>query len=127
MQSHLLFFFSNLSCNLKKRTALHWAAKRNQLDVAHCLLTNGANKDLESFAKEIPADLSTSPAVLNLLGSPKLRNKAEETEGSIIPHYLAHPASGHKVEVQEQFNSPTVFLKREIVEPKGKKNMFALL
>ncbi|EFX89897.1 hypothetical protein DAPPUDRAFT_219955 [Daphnia pulex] len=83
-------------------TALHWAAKRNQLDVAHCLLTNGADKTMESFAKETPADLSTSPAVLNLLGSPMTKEKPEESDkNEITPHYLAHLNSGYKVDLQE--------------------------
>ncbi|KAI9555113.1 hypothetical protein GHT06_017628 [Daphnia sinensis] len=83
-------------------TALHWAAKRNQLDVAHCLLTNGAEKNVESFAKETPADLSTSPAILNLLGSPLMRTKTEEAEqNTITPHYLAQSNTGYKVDTHE--------------------------
>jgi len=80
-------------------TALHWAAKRNHLEVAHCLLVNGADKTVESFAKEIPADLSNSPAVLSLLGSPKLKVKSEETQSttnnSITPHYMSLPNLGY--------------------------------
>lgn len=82
------------------RTALHWAAKRNHLDVAHFLLTNGADKTMESFAKEIPADLTTSPALLNLLGSPKIRisPKSEENESSpsFTPSYLSQPNMGYQ-------------------------------
>ena len=90
----------------KYRTALHWAAKRNHLEVAHCLLLNGADKMLESFAKEIPADLSTSPALLNLLGSPKMKAKVvEETQSgatsktmaaAITPHYMSLPNLGYQ-------------------------------
>lgn len=105
-------------------TALHWAAKRNQLDVAHCLLTNGADKKLESFAKETPADLSTSPAILNLLGSPLTKDKPEEVDkNEITPHYLAsHFNSGYKVDLQEHTRISTppsqgrdVAHKRELV------------
>ena len=91
----------------KYRTALHWAAKRNHLEVAHCLLLNGADKIIESFAKEIPADLSTSPALLNLLGSPKMKVKVvEETQSgatstttaaaAITPHYMSLPNLGYQ-------------------------------
>ena len=71
--------------------------------MAHCLLQNGADKALESFAKEIPADLTTSPAILNLLGSPKMRVKSEETQSgatgattAITPHYMSLPNLGYQ-------------------------------
>jgi hypothetical protein len=106
------------------RTALHWAAKRNQLDVAHCLLTNGADKTMESFAKETPADLSTSPAVLNLLGSPMTKEKPEESDkNEITPHYLAHLNSGYKVDLQEHSRiSMPLPHGRDVVHKKGKRN-----
>lgn len=104
------------------RTALHWAAKRNQLDVAHCLLTNGADKKLESFAKETPADLSTSPAILNLLGSPLTKDKPEEVDkNEITPHYLAsHFNSGYKVDLQEHTRiSTTPSQGRDVAHKRG--------
>jgi len=55
---------------------------------------------MESFAKEIPADLTTSPALLNLLGSPKIRisPKSEENESSpsFTPSYLSQPNTGYQ-------------------------------
>lgn len=84
------------------RTALHWAAKRNHLDIAHYLLSNGADKATESFAKELPADLATSPAILNLLGSPKTKATTEDPEkNTFIPHYLTQPECGYKVDLED--------------------------
>lgn len=81
---------------------MHWAAKRNHLDVAHYLLNNGADKDVESFAKELPADLATSPAVLNLLGSPKTKAKSEELDkNTFIPHYLTQPEYSYKLDLDD--------------------------
>lgn len=92
------------------RTALHWAAKRNHLDVAHYLLSNGADKDIESFAKELPADLATSPAVLNLLGSPKTKAKTEDIDkDSFIPHYLSKPVYGYKVDLDDHSKAASSF------------------
>lgn len=89
---------------LNYRTALHWAAKRNHSDVAHLLLLHGADKNMESFSNEIPADLSTSPSVLHLLGSPKMEmNKQPEcTTPTITPHYLSMPNMGHQPVNQDQ-------------------------
>ena len=104
---HQLFSNIMISHVLIYRTALHWAAKRNHIGIAHCLITNGADKNLESFAKETPADLSTSPAVLNLLGSPLMKNKSDESSESnaITPHYLTQSTTGYKVDLQEQNRS----------------------
>lgn len=46
--------------------------------------------------------MSTSPAVLNLLGSPLMKVNPEETETSITPNYLVQSNVGYKVDVQEQ-------------------------
>lgn len=101
------------------RTALHWAAKRNHVDVTHFLTTNGADKNLESFAKEIPADLSTSPAVLNILGSTKIKASKEDAEShsnNLIPSYLAQPNTGYKVDLQEHSSQ---YFPVKIAESKG--------
>lgn len=93
----------NLISTILLRTALHWAAKRNHLEIARYLLNSGADKNSKSFAKETPADLSTSPAMLNLLGSPLKESKLEEREpSSIIPHYLNQPNQQYKVDLLEE-------------------------
>ncbi len=76
---------------------------------------------MESFAKEAPADLSTSPAVLNLLGSPLMRNKPvdETTESSsITPNYLTQSNTGYKIDLQEQ--TRLSLPGREVGNQKGK-------
>ena len=67
-------------------------------------MSNGADLNAESFAKEKPADLTTSPAILNLLGSPKMKNDCkDETEClPIVPHYLSSPSTGYKVDLHDQ-------------------------
>ena len=92
------------------RTALHWAAKRNQPEVARLLISSGADANVSSFSNEVPADLTNNPAILNLLGSPK--TKLPDTNSSsnpvvnghelpIIPHYLANSNIGYKVDLTE--------------------------
>jgi len=94
----------NSQHNINGWTPLHWAAKRNHLDIAHFLLTNGADINAESFSKEKPADLTTSPAILNLLGSPTTKKEVcEESEPSTFtPHYLSLPNTAHKVNLNDQ-------------------------
>lgn len=78
--------------------------------MAHYLLSNGAEKDLESFAKELPADLATSPAVLNLLGSSKTKAKTEDiNQDSFIPHYLSKPDYGYKVDLDDHSKAASSF------------------
>ena len=117
------------------RTPLHWAAKRNHIDIAHFLLTNGANINAESFSKEKPADLTTSPALQNLLGSPTAKKDVnEEPEApAIIPHYLSHPTPGHRVDLNDQpaksVQMPKftqLAIKEEIKPPKGVLNQYFL-
>ena len=74
------------------------------MDIAHFLLTNGADINAESFSKEKPADLTTSPAILNLLGSPTTKKEVcEESEPSTFtPHYLSLPNTAHKVNLNDQ-------------------------
>jgi len=106
----------NSQHNINGWTPLHWAAKRNHLDIAHYLITNGADTNAESFSKEKPADLTTSPAILNLLGSPTTKKDASENlESVIVPHYLTSPNTGYKVNLNEQPSKSTthVIIKEE--------------
>merc|ERR1712071_59615 len=123
----------NSQHNINGWTPLHWAAKRNHIDIAHFLLTNGANINAESFSKEKPADLTTSPALQNLLGSPTAKKDVnEEPEApAIIPHYLSHPTPGHRVDLNDQpaksVQMPKftqLAIKEEIKPPKGVLNQY---
>lgn len=90
------------------RTALHWAAKRNQLEIAQYLVDNGADISTQSFSKEVPADLTTNPALTNLLGSPKMKsdlpvNKIENGNDQVpyVPLYLLNESLTHKVRIDD--------------------------
>ena len=64
----------------------------------HLLLTNGADMKVKSFSDESSADLTTSPAVVNLLSSnmkTDARAPANGRDLPIIPHYLSHPTITH--------------------------------
>ena len=49
-------------------TALHWAAKRNNLRCVEILLANGADKMVYTSKGELPAHLTTNKNVLQALG-----------------------------------------------------------
>lgn len=48
-------------------TALHWAAKRNHVDIVSFLLDCGASSSIASYNGEMPANVSTSREIKELL------------------------------------------------------------
>ncbi|CAG0912975.1 unnamed protein product [Notodromas monacha] len=81
------------------KTALHWAGKRNNLEVVRLLLANGADPNIRNADGKIPGQLSTQPAVRSLLG---VSDPVEDGVGEpldIIPNYLAHPQLNYRVDI----------------------------
>lgn len=102
-------------------TALHWAAKRNHLNIVNLLCNHGADKNIPTNKGEVAAQLTsegvikvllnamkggsaggdTKPAVSN--GSPAPA-KAVKTEDKmpITPNYIRDPPLAYKVDLGEQ-------------------------
>ena len=51
------------------RTALHWAVKKNHLDVVKFLLEKGASVEIKNNDGKTAANLSTDPLIRSLLGA----------------------------------------------------------
>ena len=79
-------------------SALHWAAKRNHVNIVSYLLENGADPSISTFKAELPIALTQSYEIKRLLSS-----NSEETvdvnipvdcqQSSIkfVPNYLSNP------------------------------------
>ena len=78
-----------------KRTALHWACKRNNAEAARVLLANGADPTIRNAEGKLPGELSTNASVRSMCGvtEPLEENGATASEvPDFIPNYLAHPS-----------------------------------
>ena len=73
-------------------TALHWAAKRNNLQCVEVLMAKGADKMIYASKGELPAHLTTNKKVLQTLGySGNVRSKraqASVSTASIIYNFI---------------------------------------
>ncbi|XP_040572390.1 ankyrin repeat domain-containing protein 40 [Lepeophtheirus salmonis] len=82
-------------------SALHWAAKRNYLEVVELLLSNGANAALKTRDSKMPSDLATDNKVLAVLNAPP-KNSADTPMDSFIPNYIKYPPLSHKVDLSNR-------------------------
>ena len=83
-------------------TALHWAAKRNHLNIVNKLLNHGADKSIKTNKGEIPASL-TSENVIKVLLSANVNTgtspaPAKEEKLAITPNYIKNPVLAYKVD-----------------------------
>ena len=81
-------------------TALHWAAKRNHLNIVNKLLNHGADKSIKTNKGEIPASL-TSENVIKVLLSANVNTSpapAKEEKLAITPNYIKNPPVAYQVE-----------------------------
>ena len=83
-------------------TALHWAAKRNHLNIVNKLLNHGADKSIKTNKGEIPASL-TSENVIKVLLSASVNTgsspaPAKEEKLAITPNYIKNPVLAYKVD-----------------------------
>ena len=65
-------------------TSLHWAAKRNQLNIVNLLCNHGADKNIKTNKGELPASL-TSEGVIKVLLSANLNASANSNSTSSSP------------------------------------------
>ena len=111
-----IFFelFSNFICrgvnvnsqhDINGWTALHWAAKRNHLNIVNKLLNHGADKSIKTNKGEMPASL-TSEGVIKVLLSANLPSPTSpapvkmEEKLAITPNYIRSPVLGYKVKTE---------------------------
>lgn len=79
-----------------RRTALHWACKRDHISIIRYLIANGADLSIKTFKDESAASLASSEEALLLLDCP-LEEMVErlmmESQKNlpIVPHYLKNP------------------------------------
>ena len=71
-------------------TCLHWASKRNYVDIVSYLLTQGANKDILTVKGEKASDLADNSRIIQLLGGQQRPGGSGETL-PITPNYMLHP------------------------------------
>jgi len=107
-------------------TALHWAAKRNHLNIVNKLLNHGADKSIKTNKGEVPASL-TSEGVIKVLLSANLNNSASapaqspakaEEKLAITPNYIRNPVLAYKVDTRDkEKEQPMVQEKKPRMDP----------
>ena len=65
-------------------TALHWAAKRNHLNIVNLLCNHGADKNIKTNKGELPASL-TSEGVIKVLLSANLNASSNSNSNTPSP------------------------------------------
>ena len=102
-------------------TALHWAAKRNHLNIVNLLCNHGADKNIATNKGEVAAQLTSEGVikVLNFLETDTIKTTAidqvllnaqasklaplpaapaKETKLAITPNYIKNPPVAYQVE-----------------------------
>jgi len=97
-------------------TALHWAAKRNHLNIVNKLLNHGADKSIKTNKGEMPGSLTTE-GVIKVLLTANLNNSTNATPTAkapspapvksedklaITPNYIRSPVLGYKVDTRDK-------------------------
>jgi len=89
-------------------TALHWAAKRNHLNIVNLLCNHGADKNIPTNKGEVAAQLTSEGVIKVLLNAmkgstPKPQIKREEsTKLPITPNYIRHPPLAYEVDLGDR-------------------------
>lgn len=89
-------------------TALHWAAKRNHLNIVNLLCNHGADKNIPTNKGEVAAQLTSEGVIKVLLNAmkgstPKPHIKREESvKLPITPNYIRHPPLAYEVDIGER-------------------------
>ncbi|MEE6506679.1 hypothetical protein FKM82_007790 [Ascaphus truei] len=74
-------------------TCLHWACKRNHIQVISYLLESGADKDIFTNKGEKPVQLTSKKYIKKILGVEEFatENVKPDSELPFVPNYLANP------------------------------------
>ncbi|XP_023343823.1 ankyrin repeat domain-containing protein 40 [Eurytemora carolleeae] len=110
-------------------TSLHWAAKRNHLNIVNLLCNHGADKNIPTNKGEVAAQLTSEGVIKVLLNAmkgsagtggggstPKQPLKKEKEEKlPITPNYIRHPPLAYEVDLgdKEKHNERKSFSRPE--------------
>ena len=81
-------------------TALHWAAKRNHLNIVNLLCNHGADKNIKTNKGELPAAL-TSEGVIKVLLSANLNASSNSNSNSASPQPIKVDSDHSNVKVND--------------------------
>ncbi|XP_014207388.1 ankyrin repeat domain-containing protein 40 isoform X1 [Copidosoma floridanum] len=87
-------------------TPLHWACKRNYLDVVALLLKSGADRNVKSDKGATPASVSTNPYILQLLADSS--STCLQDSPSFAPAYLKNPPLSSRVDMDHPYQNKAV-------------------
>jgi len=102
-------------------TALHWAAKRNHLNIVNLLCNHGADKNVATNKGEVAAQLTSEGVIKVLLNAqasklaPLPAAPAKETKLAITPNYIKNPPVAYQVDLSEK-ETPVVVEKKARIE-----------
>ncbi|RZC27648.1 ankyrin repeat domain-containing protein 40 [Asbolus verrucosus] len=112
IEAVLALLSENLDINSKNSingwTALHWAAKRGNSEVADILINHGANTKIENNKGETPAHLCTNPVTLALLGE-EFVSAPPDNEDQVLkfaPNYIKNPPINGQVDIGKLRGKP---------------------
>jgi len=98
-------------------TALHWAAKRNHLNIVNLLCNHGADKNITTNKGETAATLTTEGVIKVLLNAQKggaaavpgqrtpdkdVKREASQKPLAIVPNYIRDPPLAYQVDIGDR-------------------------
>jgi len=101
-------------------TALHWAAKRNHLNIVNLLCNHGADKNIATNKGEVAAQLTSEGVIKVLLNAqasklaplpPVPTKEKEASKLPITPNYIKNPPVGYQVDLADK-SQPAVVEKK---------------
>lgn len=100
-------------------TALHWAAKRNHLNIVNLLCNHGADKNIQTNKGEVAAQLTSEGVIKVLLNAQAsklapLPPVAKDIKLPITPNYIKNPPMAYQVDLAEK--EPVVVEKKARLE-----------
>ena len=120
-------------------TALHWAAKRNHLNIVNLLCNHGADKNVQTNKGEVAAQLTSEGVIkvsfldywsfimflqvlLNAQASklaplPAAKEAAKKPDLPITPNYIKNPPVAYQVDLSDKAPAAAVAEKKPRLEP----------
>jgi len=102
-------------------TALHWAAKRNHLNIVNLLCNHGADKNIQTNKGEVAAQLTSEGVIKVLLNAQAsklapLPSTPKEPKLPITPNYIKNPPVAYQVDLGEKEQPAVVEKKPRMME-----------